>query len=91
MARPRACRRIKFNPHVSYFKPRGVSMRDLEVVDLSLEEIEAYRLKHLKILDQREAAKEMETSVSTYQRILYSASKKIAKALVNGKAIKINK
>jgi len=33
----------------------------------------------------------MKTSQSTYQRILYSAYKKIADALINGKAIKITK
>jgi len=64
-------------------------MRDLEIVDLTAEEIEAYRLRHIDDLDQTEAAKKMKTSQSTYQRILYSAYKKIADALVNGKAIKI--
>jgi len=38
-----------------------------------------------------DAAKKMNTSTSTYQRILYSAYKKIADALINGKAIKIIK
>jgi len=64
-------------------------MRDLEIVELTTEEIEAYRLRHIDDLDQTEAAKKMKTSQSTYQRILYSAYKKIADALVNGKAIKI--
>ncbi|NCD01155.1 DUF134 domain-containing protein [bacterium] len=91
MPRPKSCRRIKFDPHVSYFKPQGKTMKELEVIELTLEEIESYRLRYIKDLDQREAAKEMETSTSTYQRILSSASKKIAEALVNGKAIKINK
>ena len=91
MSRPRLCRRINFNPSVSYFKPQGVPLRNLEVVELTIEEIEAYRLIHLKNLDQQEAAEEMHTSTSTYQRILYSANKKIADALVNGKVIKIIK
>jgi predicted DNA-binding protein (UPF0251 family) len=91
MPRPRLCRRINFDPHVSYFKPQGKAMKELEVIELTLEEVEAYRLRHLEDLDQREAAEEMATSISTYQRILYSASKKIAEALVKGKAIKINK
>jgi predicted DNA-binding protein (UPF0251 family) len=64
-------------------------MRDLEIVELTAEEIEAYRLRHIDDLNQTEAAKKMKTSQSTYQRILYSAYKKIADALVNGKAIKI--
>lgn len=91
MSRPRLCRRIKFDPHITYFKPQGISMRDLKIVELSLEEVEAYRLRHLNGLDQKDSASKMNTSASTYQRILYSASEKIADALINGKAIKINK
>lgn len=91
MPRPRLCRKIEFNPDITYFKPRGVPMRNLEVVELTMEEMEAYRLRHMNELEQQEAADKMHTSQSTYQRILYSAYKKIADALVNGKAIKIIK
>lgn len=91
MPRPRSCRKIEFNPQVTYFKPQGIPMRDLEVVELIIEEIEAYRLRHLGNLDQKEAAKKMHTSASTYQRIIYSAYEKIADALINGKAIKVIK
>ncbi len=66
-------------------------MRFLDVVELTTEEMEAYRLRHINDLEQAEAAKKMDTSQSTYQRILYSAYKKIADALINGKAIKITK
>jgi len=48
-------------------------------------------LCHINDLEQKEAADKMYTSQSTYQRILYSAYKKIADALINGKAIKIIK
>lgn len=91
MPRPRSCRRIRFNPEITYFKPQGVPMSNLKIVELSTEELEAYRLRHVNELDQGEAATKMETSISTYQRIYYSASKKIADALINGKAIKIIK
>jgi len=91
MPRPRLCRRIKFNPNITYFKPQGVPMRELEITELTTEEMEAFRLRHINDLEQTEAAKKMNTSQSTYQRILYSAYKKIADALVNGKAIKIIK
>lgn len=91
MSRPRLCRKIEFNPDVTYFKPRGVPMRDLEVIELTTEEMESYRLRFINDLEQQEAADKMHTSQSTYQRILYSAYKKIADALVNGKAIKIIK
>lgn len=80
-----------FDPKITYFKPRGVPIRELEIVELTTEEIEAYRLRHMNNLEQREAANKMCTSQSTYQRILYSAYKKIADALINGKAIKIIK
>jgi len=66
-------------------------MRELEIVELTAEEIEAYRLRHINDMEQQEAADKMHTSQSTYQRILYSAYKKIADALINGKAIKIVK
>ena len=91
MPRPRKCRKITFDPSITYFKPQGVPMRDLEIVELTTEEMEAFRLRHVKDLEQLEAAEKMQTSQSTYQRILYSAYKKIADALVNGKAIKIIK
>jgi predicted DNA-binding protein (UPF0251 family) len=91
MTRPRLCRRIRFNPKVSYYKPQGVPMRFLEVVELTREEAEALRLKNIKDLDQIEAAKKMNTSQSTFQRILSSAYRKISKAIIEGKAIKIIK
>lgn len=89
MPRPRLCRRIGFKPEVTYFKPRGVPLKNLEVISLSTEEVEAYRLRYIDKLDQNEAAKKMNTSQSTYQRILSSASEKIAEALVDGKALEI--
>lgn len=91
MPRPRLCRKILFDPNITYFKPQGVPMRELEVVELTMEEMEAYRLRHINKMEQQNAAKEMNTSQSTYQRILYSAYEKIADALTNGKAIKIVK
>jgi len=66
-------------------------MRFLEVVELTTEEVEALRLKNIKDLNQVKCAKIMETSQSTFQRILSSAYKKVAEALIKGKAIKIVK
>jgi predicted DNA-binding protein (UPF0251 family) len=91
MPRPRLNKKVSFNPKVTYFKPQGVPMRSIEMVELSKEEIEAYRLRYINDLDQKDAAKEMNTSTSTYQRIIDLAYKKIADALINGKAIKIIK
>ena len=91
MVRPRLYRRIRFNPNVTYFKPRGVPMRSLGVVELTVEEVEALRLKNMKNLSQTECAKKMKTSQSTFQRILSSAYQKTTEALIEGKAIKIIK
>jgi len=85
------CKDIKFEPNAVYFKPQGVPMRGLGIVEISMEEIEAYRLRHIEKLEQIQAGERMNTSTSTYQRILYSAYEKIGDALVNGKAIKIIK
>ena len=91
MPRPRLRRRIKFDPKITYFKPRGVPIKILEVIELTTEETEALRLKNVKNLDQNECAKKMNTSQSTFQRILATAYEKISLALINGKAIKIIK
>lgn len=89
--RPRLFRRIRFNPRVTYFKPRGVPLKFLEMVELTVEEAEALRLRNIKDLDQIDCAKQMNTSQSTFQRILSSAYKKITEAVIEGKAIKIVK
>ena len=89
MVRPKLCRRVKFNPRIKYFKPKGVPVKDLEIIELTLEELEALRLKNIKDFEQLECAEKMDTSQSTYQRILSSTYKKISKALVEGKAIGI--
>ena len=91
MPRPRLCRRIKFNPNITYFKPQGTPMRNLEEVELTTEEVEALRLKNIVDLEQTECAKKMNTSQSTFQRILTSAYKKMSQAIIKGKAIKIIK
>lgn len=91
MPRSRLYRKVRFNPDITYFKSQGVPMRFLEMVELTAEEAEALRLKNYKDLDQSEAAKMMKTSRSTFQRILSLAHKKITRALIEGKAIKIIK
>ena len=87
--RPRKPRHILLDPKVESFKPRGIPQRLLQHVRLSHEELEALRLKNIEELDQVEAAAKMNTSQSTFQRVLTSAYKKISDALVNGKAIDI--
>jgi predicted DNA-binding protein (UPF0251 family) len=84
-------RKIRLRPNVLFYKPQGVPLKNLNNVEISLEEWEALRLKNIKDLNQTEAAIKMHTSQSTYQRILNLAQKKIASAIINGWAIKIIK
>lgn len=80
---------MRFRARAVYFKPQGVPMRLLKTVELNKEEVEALRLKHVKGFSQVECASEMETSQSTFQRILQSAHKKISRGIIEGRAIRI--
>lgn len=87
--RPCSRRRIAADPRSRYFKPRGIPLSALETVALAAEELEAVRLKNLLGLDQRQCARRMDTSPATLQRLLSAAYYKIAIALTEGKAIRI--
>jgi predicted DNA-binding protein (UPF0251 family) len=89
MARPQNCRRIGYVPECDYFKPRGIPLSSLETIKLSLDEFEAIRLADSQGLYQENAAEKMNISRQTFGRILDSAHKKIADALVIGKALLI--
>ena len=89
MSRPRGRRFVNFSPQSNYFKPQGIPMRNLEVTEITHEEMEALRLYEVEELTQTECAKKMKTSQSTIQRILNTTHKKIANALIEGRAIKI--
>ncbi len=89
MSRPPKCRRVAFLPPATYFKPAGIPLRALEEVRLSVEEAEAIRLKDLEGLEQEPGAEKMNISRPTFQRVLASGRQKIADALLNGKAIRI--
>jgi predicted DNA-binding protein (UPF0251 family)/predicted Fe-Mo cluster-binding NifX family protein len=89
MPRPTKCRRVCFNPEIFYFKPAGIPIRNLDQVELTVEELEALRLKDLEGLEQEEGAEQMKVSRPTFQRILTSARRKTAEALLKGKAIRI--
>lgn len=89
MARQRCKSNVGFLPPVTYFKPAGLKMSQIEEVVLNHDEFEALRLKDLHRITQGEAAKQMNISQPTFHRILTSAREKMAHALVNGKALKI--
>ena len=89
MPRPQKCRRVAFMPGVTYFKPAGIPLRELEENQLTIEEAESIRLKDIENMGQEQCAENMNISRPTFQRVLASARKKIADALLNGKAIRI--
>ncbi len=64
-------------------------MPSLESVALSVDEFEAIRLKDLEGLEQTVAADSMRISQPTFHRVIESARRKVADALINGKAIRI--
>jgi len=64
-------------------------MRKLQEVNLTLDELEAIRLADLNGMYQEQAAQSMNISRPTFGRIIESAHKKIAEALVKGKVLRI--
>lgn len=89
MARPQKERRVAFNPAISYFKPRGIPMFDLEEVCLTIDQREAIRLSDLLGMSHEEAGREMGVSRATFGRIIQRAREAVADALINGKAINV--
>ena len=89
MGRPHKKRFVGYNPGVSYFKPRGIPMRELEEIRLTVDEREALRLADLEGLSHEEAGQQMGVSRATFGRIIEQARKIVADALINGKAINV--
>ena len=89
MARPFKCRHIGADITAYYFKPQGIPLRDLEEISLDLDEVEAIRLADLEALYQIDAAARMGVSRQTFGNIIARAHKKIATALLQGKALRI--
>jgi predicted DNA-binding protein (UPF0251 family)/predicted Fe-Mo cluster-binding NifX family protein len=70
-------------------KPAGIPARELEVVTLGLDEAEALRLADLEGLYQAAAARSMGVSRPTFGRIVEAARRKVADAVLNGKALRL--
>ena len=90
MVRPIKSRWVNSRPGADYFKPRGIPINQLEVTVLTMDEYEGLRLYDAEGMDQAAAAGEMKVSRATFGRIITSAHKKLAEALVYGKAIQIS-
>jgi len=89
VARPAKPRFVTGEPCVDFFKPRGIPLRELEEERLSVEELEALKLADIEGLYQEDAAERMDVSRPTFQRVLKSARGKVARCLVEGKALGI--
>jgi predicted DNA-binding protein (UPF0251 family) len=89
MPRPPCPRRIAYCPLVTYFKPAGIPLRDLQEIELGADELEAVRLADDEDLYNTEAAERMGVSRQTFDRIVRRARRKIAAALVHGQALRI--
>lgn len=89
MPRPTKCRRVEQYPGFTCFKPSGIPLTELGEVRLTIEELEAVRLRDLMALEHEECAARMSISRPTFHRILATARFKIADALINGKAIQV--
>jgi predicted DNA-binding protein (UPF0251 family) len=89
MARPQKNRMVAFDPDVCYFKPRGVPLKFLEEVHLTVDEMEALRLADLNGLSHEEAGRQMGVSRATFGRIVQRARNQVAQALIKGMAIRV--
>jgi predicted DNA-binding protein (UPF0251 family) len=89
MSRPKKCRCTNCRPDASYFKPKGIPLVQLEEVSLGLDELEAIRLADYEGRYHEEAARDMKVSRATFGRIVNGARRKLAEALIRGKALKI--
>jgi predicted DNA-binding protein (UPF0251 family) len=89
MVRPQKDRFVAFKPHISYFKPRGIPMLELDEVRLTVDEREAIRLSDLIGLSHEKAGRRMGVSRATFGRIIQHARKAVADAIINGKAINV--
>ncbi|PIE91347.1 MAG: hypothetical protein CR997_01355 [Acidobacteria bacterium] len=89
MPRQPVMRTIHCKPDANYYKPKGIPLRELEEVVLGLDESEAIRLADLEGMTQEEVSEWMHISRATVGRILETGRRKLADAITNGKALKI--
>ena len=77
-------------PQIISFSPESHDNSKLGLpIQIKLDEFEAIRLRDYKNINQHKAAEIMDVSQPTFHRILNSVREKIAKALIEGKIIRI--
>ncbi len=89
MARPCKPRFIAQAPPLTVFKPAGVPARELDWIELSVDEYEALRLVDGEGLEQEAAAAELGVSRPTVSRMLARGRGKLARMLATGAALSI--
>ena len=89
MVKKKKYRKISHFPNSLLFKPFGAKIKYIDEIVLTIDEFEALRLSEVYNLKQKEAAKRMWISQPTFNRLISSARRKIANAIVNGKTIRI--
>ena len=89
MARPRKCRKVCQMPVTNGFLPTKEETMEQEAVILTVDEYEAIRLIDKEGFSQEECSSYMHVARTTAQMIYNSARKKMATALVDGKALLI--
>ena len=89
MPRPCCMRHVSGRPNADFFKPAGIPCHALEIVTLTLDEVESLRLADLEGLYQEQAAEQMKISRATFARIVEAARRKTADALIHGKALRL--
>jgi predicted DNA-binding protein (UPF0251 family) len=93
MPRPRKPRNC-ICPHragyAAVFKPAGTPLQELGIIHLAHDELEALHLCDGEGKTQAEAGECMGVSRGTVQRLLASARRKVARALVGQKALAIS-
>ncbi len=72
------------------FKPAGIPMSELESTTLHIDELEAIRLIDYEGKSQIDAAKEMEVSRTTIQRLVEKARFKLLDTILHNKGLKIS-
>jgi len=89
MPRPRKNRRVGRQPIAAFYKPQGVPLHQLKGVVLAVEGLEALRLADALGWDHEIAADMMGISRPTFSRVLAEARRRLATALSNGWAVRI--
>lgn len=89
MPRPPKSRHVCGDFPAKLFKPAGIPAKELEILVIGLDELEAIRLVDGQGLYQEAAAEQMGVSRATLGRILENGRRKVALALCQGKALGI--